>query len=101
VQLPLASPLFPYTTLFRSRFGRGGRTAPRLHDLLSGVEEQLAHGDALVEQASGVAPQIEHQRLHPLLDQAAHGVRELLGGRLARSEEHTSELQSRSELVCR
>src|SRR5216117_2763742 len=69
------------------RFGRGGRTVPRLHDLLSRVEEQLAHGDALVEQASGVAPQIEHQRLHPLLDQAAHGVRELLGGRLAHRRE--------------
>src|SRR2546422_1118209 len=81
IRRPPRSTLFPYTTLFRSRvavrFGRGGRTAPGLHDLLSRVEEQLAHGNALVEQAAGVAPQIE------------------------RSEEHTSELQSRLHLVCR
>src|SRR5256885_8467506 len=74
IRRPPRSTLFPYTTLFRSRFGCGGRTATGLHDLLSRVEEQLAHGNALVEQAAGVAP---------------------------RSEEHTSELQSPCNLVCR
>src|SRR5204863_5790058 len=59
---PLTSPLFPYTTLFRSR-GRGRRDRAR-HLLL--------------------------QRVELLADRANE-----------RSEEHTSELQSRRDLVCR
>src|SRR2546421_6915508 len=36
-----------------------------------------------------------------LSDRLVDGVREEFGGRERRSEEHTSELQSRSDLVCR
>src|SRR2546426_910609 len=40
------------------RFGRSGRTAPGLHDLLSRVEEQLAHGHA----QDVTHPVVEHHR---------------------------------------
>src|SRR5688572_32506020 len=75
---PPRSTLFPYTTLFRS-LARVG---------LALVGHQLGHAD--LEQP-------------PQLGRAAHRAdqRPRLGGELARSEEHTSELQSQSNLVCR
>src|SRR5439155_4228091 len=71
IRRPPRSTLFPYTTLFRSRVGERVR-APL---------EVLAELPDLRRQA-------------PLLGEQAD-VRE------ARSEEHTSELQSRGHLVCR
>src|SRR5438034_3948249 len=68
---PPRSTLFPYTTLFRSR-------RPVRAELLPSLEIRAASGLAL-------AP-----ALHLLL---------VVG--LDRSEEHTSELQSHSDLVCR
>src|SRR2546421_9546569 len=72
IRRPPRSTLFPYTTLFRSpRLQGKGRVAE--------VEVPLTpeHGDpALIAGQGGVAV-------------------------LWRSEEHTSELQSRSDLVCR
>src|SRR2546422_8547765 len=74
IRRPPRSTLFPYTTLFRSRLG----LVPLLH-----VPEQRRH------------------RLHP-----DAGLHRLLVERPEehadqRSEEHTSELQSRLHLVCR
>src|SRR3712207_7928312 len=87
---PPRSTLFPYTTLFRS---------PRF------VDPVLVHGDpslhnALVSPAGVVLVDFDEAAAgHPAAD---------LGGVLAglrcacvRSEEHTSELQSRQYLVCR
>src|SRR3712207_7049303 len=79
IRRPPRSTLFPYTTLFRSR------------------RQVLVHpvqaGDLLDE--GGVAP-------HVLAAPVRHGdVEAVLGLRDARSEEHTSELQSRQYLVCR
>src|SRR3712207_8261446 len=72
IRRPPRSTLFPYTTLFRSD--------------LRAVVHDLAHLLALVEEVRlevvGVAP-------HPERDVED------------RSEEHTSELQSRQYLVCR
>src|SRR2546428_7429805 len=82
IRRPPRSTLFPYTTLFRSR-----------HDARDRPHRQLrAHR--------------EHQIAAP---RRALRAREVLGHqalterdrRGARSEEHTSELQSRSDLVCR
>src|SRR5688500_19819758 len=85
---PPRSTLFPYTTLFRSssrpRPGRGGQPARR------------AARRSLLSRAQGA---------DPARDRAAAG-----GARIAaacrpdgaeRSEEHTSELQSPCNLVCR
>src|SRR5687768_17773021 len=71
---PPRSTLFPYTTLFRSRVDL------LLERLVLGCRVR-AGGDGVVAGNGGVA--------------------DLHGGRLARSEEHTSELQSRLHLVCR
>src|SRR2546421_770321 len=79
IRRPPRSTLFPYTTLFRSPMLRV-HTA----DTAGGVHAQ--HG--LARGAQGVG-QIELGHDDAL---------EHVGGR---SEEHTSELQSRSDLVCR
>src|SRR2546428_9756928 len=80
IRRPPRSTLFPYTTLFRS-------LAQRVDDL------RVALG-APVERRVHVAPVEGLEACRPVL-----GVLELPGDH--RSEEHTSELQSRSDLVCR
>src|SRR3712207_7441367 len=86
IRRPPRSTLFPYTTLFRSlrdrpAARRGGAGAPRAR-LLPGRDEKLRPRPDL--------PAPHRLRAGPL------------GGRRAdRSEEHTSELQSRQYLVCR
>src|SRR5690554_7782001 len=83
---PPRSTLFPYTTLFRSL--DGAHRAGPLEDL--SCEPRDGGGDGLVRHARGIGR---------CRDLALGIVRD---GRLAqRSEEHTSELQSRPHLVCR
>src|SRR2546421_4549751 len=78
IRRPPRSTLFPYTTLFRS---------PRLRRRLA-----LAAGvRGRVRVRADAGSEDRHQR-----HQARHGV-----VYAHRSEEHTSELQSRSDLVCR
>src|SRR5438445_6268608 len=78
---PPTSTLFPYTTLFRSLvanlFGREEVDA-------GGEDRGLEHGMPGPVEAKEFA-------LEPAMHHAAHD----------RSEEHTSELQSRQYLVCR
>src|SRR5690606_40170321 len=82
---PPSSPLFPYTTLFRSRRSRlAGRRAS--DDQLIG--DCLSRADAEAENGEGDQQDARRGRT--------------LGQRNdQRSEEHTSELQSRENLVCR
>src|SRR2546422_4494785 len=84
IRRPPRSTLFPYTTLFRSRGGARGARRPR--HLPPGGD---AVGAALRE---GSARRQREQR-----DRDAQRAR----GGATRSEEHTSELQSRLHLVCR
>src|SRR2546429_4125766 len=88
IRRPPRSTLFPYTTLFRSPVRRAVRE-PRA--LQIGVE-----GEAHAEHARLLLP-VRHERaaLRLLECDPAHD-REAV-----RSEEHTSELQSRLHLVCR
>src|SRR5205814_4809346 len=82
---PPRSPLFPYTTLFRSELGghRRRREAAVAHDLGGHTLTDLGLGPA-------IAPETPVRvRVH--VDEAT----------AARSEEHTSELQSLRHLVCR
>src|SRR3712207_8511234 len=76
IRRPPRSTLFPYTTLFRS----GMRRPDRGRVLLKGKE--LAGADPIALRRAGLSyiPEDRHGR---------------------RSEEHTSELQSRQYLVCR
>src|SRR5437868_11476044 len=77
---PPTSTLFPYTTLFRSR-------CPR----------PPAQGDQPDPRAAGRARKAACEREPGAVHHHAGGVR----GSDSRSEEHTSELQSRFDLVCR
>src|SRR5258707_3608074 len=82
IRRPPRSTLFPYTTLFRSRRLAGGRDrGPRR------LAREVELPDVVEELVSVLAP--EQQHAVP---------RAVVGGR---SEEHTSELQSRQYLVCR
>src|SRR2546422_4628934 len=83
IRRPPRSTLFPYTTLFRSpaRRGRGQRPV----DLRDAVRKEPDAGPAQVDAECRV-----------LEDRLRTGILQP-----ARSEEHTSELQSRLHLVCR
>src|SRR2546430_6731089 len=72
IRRPPRSTLFPYTTLFRSAFAAPRAVCSRAH--------HRRRDNLLV-----------HRREHA----SSHH------GRVPRSEEHTSELQSQSNLVCR
>src|SRR3712207_7431804 len=87
IRRPPRSTLFPYTTLFRSLVQ---------HDLAD--EPVEVGGDELGAQRRLVdlLERRDPQRRHPQALRAG----EVLPDR-ARSEEHTSELQSRQYLVCR
>src|SRR2546422_1764131 len=84
IRRPPRSTLFPYTTLFRSQ----RREQRSRHGRIGLRERGLAGRDALRLFPRSRLAQV---RLERLLD-----LREPL-----RSEEHTSELQSRLHLVCR
>src|SRR3712207_8183831 len=80
IRRPPRSTLFPYTTLFRSsRFSRSVSSARR---------PSLSHR---VAQSASERP----------ASQGAAGAPRAASRSAARSEEHTSELQSRQYLVCR
>src|SRR3712207_8461505 len=85
IRRPPRSTLFPYTTLFRSRFDerRPPATAP-----------PRLHGDRRGDRRDDVSTGLRRRR-----EGAGRRHRHL--GRSGRSEEHTSELQSRQYLVCR
>src|SRR3712207_8762392 len=74
IRRPPRSTLFPYTTLFRSKLHVGGKEVDRGFCLLQNAD----HLSLLVD----------------------HGAANRVVGHV-RSEEHTSELQSRQYLVCR
>src|SRR3712207_8331130 len=74
---PPRSTLFPYTTLFRS---------PQCRLVALALGDVAYHGGEILDSAAGVLMGEEHLRHRNLA---------------SRSEEHTSELQSRQYLVCR
>src|SRR2546421_8303539 len=87
IRRPPRSTLFPYTTLFRSSQLRSLARGRFVEDRRDGSSQPV-----LVEDCER-ATQQKARRHAPRSDQRAHDD--------ARSEEHTSELQSRSDLVCR
>src|SRR5207249_10634017 len=89
--------LFPYTTLFRSPTERGREKKVFADSVLAGrVDRQLRR------RLFGTRPiwVVAEAPLPPgVVAIEAFGT--LVAGELPRSEEHTSELQSRFDLVCR
>src|SRR2546426_3260519 len=92
IRRPPRSTLFPYTTLFRSltttrlMLDSPAARDPRLKSLLEDLELVLAQ----IAQLSSRGEREDVQLINQGLDQ-----------RSVRSEEHTSELQSPCNLVCR
>src|SRR5258707_2956966 len=84
IRRPPRSTLFPYTTLFRS-FSEARKAAPRLGRFRQ-AGTQHGIGFPLIR---GAGPA------------GVKGTRSFKESNLPRSEEHTSELQSRQYLVCR
>src|SRR2546428_8641421 len=84
IRRPPRSTLFPYTTLFRSVVVvRPDHVATVVHPLAREIEQRAVvpagDGEVVVRDVPGLEQILE----------------------VIRSEEHTSELQSRSDLVCR
>src|SRR2546422_1884999 len=84
IRRPPRSTLFPYTTLFRSQRGQGDRAGERQPERPLEPERQERRGVGADAEEGGVA-----ERELPRVAEEE------------RSEEHTSELQSRLHLVCR
>src|SRR5690606_40158692 len=88
---PPGSTPFPYTPLFRSERVTAGREAAA--EALAGrVSAELA---ALAMPDAQLVVEVEQTEL------GAHGRDRVASAASSRSEEHTSELQSRENLVCR
>src|SRR5688572_30894283 len=89
IRPPLRSTLFPYTTLFRS----GGRP-PKVGKWVHAV---VTYDGSLSASGVRMYTYVDDRRLEifPGITQ------DTLTGIISRSEEHTSELQSQSNLVCR
>src|SRR5687768_17794673 len=90
MRLPPRSTLFPYTTLFRSG-GEFKTPCPRFSVAIEGEIEAFEEG------LEGVTAAFEE--VLEGLEGAGEALEALVA--LTRSEEHTSELQSRLHLVCR
>src|SRR3712207_8978199 len=89
IRRPPRSTLFPYTTLFRSEVEDG---AGRSGDPDAVLDAPLVGGECLVvgDQSRALRSGTRNGDLDWLIPRVAN-----------RSEEHTSELQSRQYLVCR
>src|SRR3712207_7265984 len=95
IRRPPRSTLFPYTTLFRSV----DDPARRQHQALQQTLELLTAHHELPAEAPANPLRVAGRRPHQPQLRVADQVEALL--EVLRSEEHTSELQSRQYLVCR
>src|SRR3989475_3248385 len=98
IRRPPRSTLFPYTTLFRSQWVDESNAGDRLGVPPARVVDYLA----LVGDSSDNIPGVKGVGDKTALELIqAYGDLDGILARAARSEEHTSELQSQSNLVCR
>src|SRR2546422_2014466 len=89
IRRPPRSTLFPYTTLFRSVFSDGQFVGAKLdRNGLRPLRYTLTHDGLLIAGSETGLVDLDETRIAERQ-------------RLGRSEEHTSELQSRLHLVCR
>src|SRR2546426_6666092 len=92
IRRPPRSTLFPYTTLFRSGDRPGDDRSTVVDQVIAGLREGQVRGDEDVVGAVGnAAAKVDRSDSTDNVFVAAY----------LRSEEHTSELQSPCNLVCR
>src|SRR5436309_8268712 len=87
IRRPPRSTLFPYTTLFRSVFQYPGARAAQKRDLAESGDLMFVNVLLIF-----LSPSLRRRAMKALLRIATSQ---------RRSEEHTSELQSREKIVCR
>src|SRR3712207_8610855 len=93
IRRPPRSTLFPYTTLFRSRGSTVTDVSPADPSATSDDDATVTVQTVLgAVPVSDLGPTLLHEHIFEDLSEALHG---------GRSEEHTSELQSRQYLECR
>src|SRR2546428_7392385 len=96
IRRPPRSTLFPYTTLFRSMDCCAHRIVHAEDPNLAGAFGKRASS------RTGCLKPCEDNRIPLIRQPVSEMMQDPAAGRHAvRSEEHTSELQSRSDLVCR
>src|SRR2546428_8304485 len=86
IRRPPRSTLFPYTTLFRSS------SIAHLNEATGAFAESSKKLGGVVDKADSAMDSTK---------KAADDLQKVMSSATQRSEEHTSELQSRSDLVCR
>src|SRR5947207_10594241 len=89
------STLFPYTTLFRSD---GGNSPNHPSTTIAAV---IGTTSATVIQSSPSMKLTRFTNQRPASKSRPRSIQSGAAGAILRSEEHTSELQSHSDLVCR
>src|SRR2546427_11467918 len=100
IRRPPRSTLFPYTTLFRSLALMGGWVVGT--GSLSAAGAPKAYVGLFKDDAVAVIDPAQNKVLSTIaVPKGPHGLVVTPDGRKVRSEEHTSELQSQSNLVCR
>src|SRR5205085_10735855 len=94
---PLSSTLFPYTTLFRSIFGKIVTVVACIEQVLRGIKFPFTSfcDGTIADTFLETARHTSHITIAGIVYYHMTNVARF------RSEEHTSELQSQSNLVCR
>src|SRR5258708_36206223 len=100
IRRPPRSTLFPYTTLFRSN-GRDRRVVTSVVPVEIHLEAGGSHGIGAERSRALYVGTRLLEAMEALLLLRAHQVTRRVLRSEARSEEHTSELQSPDHLVCR
>src|SRR5207249_8639779 len=95
IRRPPRSTLFPYTTLFRSWVGPAAEVWTTKPFQIAGLSNER------IMRGSGFLRVVGHLKPGVTIEQARAAMPPLEQSYRTRSEEHTSELQSRFDLVCR
>src|SRR5690606_41485027 len=98
---PPHSPLFPYTTLFRSEPPPNDAPCDCFHYRIVGARNRIAVSAVVLVHTDRFCSPLPNEGFPIYRHEKSQSSSNLLKRLKSRSEEHTSELQSRENLVCR